>query len=289
MPDQWHGTLGGYTNHKCRCDQCRAANSAYMKQARLKRRSRQVPDHVHGTVNGYGSYGCRCDECTEAWTADSRARKERITGRPVSAYASKAERKLLADWKEARRENRAINRSERELKKILSRLEVALGLVEARASGKVPFNERYVVNPANGCWEWQGKLQNGYGSYKGMGAHRWSFLDAGGVIPDGMNLDHKCHTEDEACPGGECRHRSCVNPDHLEAVTQMENMLRGRSAAAITLRTGVCQNGHPFEGDNVRVRAHHPRKNRECVQCNRERSRRWRAAQRARLAAYLDK
>jgi hypothetical protein len=29
-----HGTYSGYTNHGCRCDECRQANSAYMREYR---------------------------------------------------------------------------------------------------------------------------------------------------------------------------------------------------------------------------------------------------------------
>lgn len=34
-----HGTGSGYTYHKCRCDQCKAVQSAYMKEYRKGRRS----------------------------------------------------------------------------------------------------------------------------------------------------------------------------------------------------------------------------------------------------------
>lgn len=30
----WHGTYGGYTNHKCRCADCREANRLYAAQRR---------------------------------------------------------------------------------------------------------------------------------------------------------------------------------------------------------------------------------------------------------------
>lgn len=32
-----HGTVNGYNNHKCRCDECRAAWGVYEKVQRLKR------------------------------------------------------------------------------------------------------------------------------------------------------------------------------------------------------------------------------------------------------------
>lgn len=31
MTEAWHGTPGGYTNHRCRCDECRAAWAEYQR------------------------------------------------------------------------------------------------------------------------------------------------------------------------------------------------------------------------------------------------------------------
>jgi hypothetical protein len=40
--DPRHGTPGGYSNHQCRCDLCREANNAYIRD--LKRRKREARD-----------------------------------------------------------------------------------------------------------------------------------------------------------------------------------------------------------------------------------------------------
>jgi hypothetical protein len=65
------------------------------------------------------------------------------------------------------------------------------------------------------CWLWMGSLnQNGYPLFSGGRAHRWSFEWFNGPIPKGMHVDHLC------------RVRSCVNPEHLEAVTVSENNRR---------------------------------------------------------------
>lgn len=63
----WHGSLGGYTNHKCRCEACK---EAYSKSASNYHRKtygkREVPERSHGTRSGYQYYSCRCVLCVEA-------------------------------------------------------------------------------------------------------------------------------------------------------------------------------------------------------------------------------
>jgi len=70
----------------------------------------------------------------------------------------------------------------------------------------------------DGCWYWQGSLVGGYGQFvlnhRKYYAHRISYTAYVGEIPDGLPLDHTCE------------HRNCVNPEHLEIVTDQENTRR---------------------------------------------------------------
>lgn len=73
----------------------------------------------------------------------------------------------------------------------------------------------------SGCWLWcAGCDSEGYGRFavaRGMKdrAHRVAYRLLVGAIPDGHVLDHKCRT------------RCCVNPMHLEPVSNGENVKRG--------------------------------------------------------------
>lgn len=69
--DDRHGTINGYVNLRCRCDECTEAITA--------RKTGGLPDgdSRHGTVNGYVNYGCRCAGCTASWTADCDGRRIR--------------------------------------------------------------------------------------------------------------------------------------------------------------------------------------------------------------------
>lgn len=96
--------------------------------------------------------------------------------------------------------------------------------------------ERFLqmVEPTEGgCWLWTGtRIWSNYGQFwldgRMWSAHRASFHLFVGHIPKGLTIDHLCHVADGSCPGGVvCPHRGCVNPDHLAAVTSIDNMRRG--------------------------------------------------------------
>jgi|SRR3989304_1904727 len=116
----------------------------------------------------------------------------------------------------------------------------------------------------DGCWLWTaGKFSNGYGLFS-LGtkprsnalAHRFSYQQLVGKIPEGRDLDHLC------------RVRHCVNPAHLEAVTRSENLRRGKKR---TLKTH-CKYGHALNEGNLYVKDN----KRHCKICRRNRKKEWR-------------
>lgn len=127
-----------------------------------------------------------------------------------------------------------------------------------------------VIADDSGCWLWQKYLDSdGYASLKVNGkdtkAHRFSFTYFVGEIPDGLEIDHLCHVASECKGGAACRHRSCVNPSHLEPVTTLENLLRGNTPAALGARRSECHRGHPMTPENLYFDKHGRRKCRSCL------------------------
>ncbi len=107
------------------------------------------------------------------------------------------------------------------------------------------------------CEIHKGYIQsNGYGKSGKSYAHREAYVETYGEIPDGLEIDHLCRT------------RSCVNPQHLEAVTHQENMARSLPA-----QKTHCINGHEFTPENTYRDPRHQQ--RYCRVCNADAQRRW--------------
>lgn len=126
------------------------------------------------------------------------------------------------------------------------------------------FWARVEKTPA--CWLWKGSLNQGYGQFafrkKIVRAHRFAYELLVGPIPDRLTLDHLC------------RVRACVNPDHLEPVTDRENILRGTGLSARNAARTHCKRGHLFDEANT----YNNGRRRRCRACKNEQQRTGRAA-----------
>lgn len=125
------------------------------------------------------------------------------------------------------------------------------------------FEDRVSVTPS-GCWNWLGtKNESGYGGLwnpftkKCQKAHRVTYEFVKGPIATGLTIDHLC------------RNKSCVNPEHLEAVTLKENIRRSGSLTAVHSQKTHCIHGHPFSGSNLKFGKTDGK--RICITCERER------------------
>lgn len=128
--------------------------------------------------------------------------------------------------------------------------------IELHPTATANLLRNYTVD-ANGCWNrticMQGTKGNKYPAVRWMiqgvlfqaRAHRYSYTLHVGPIPDELAIDHTCNN------------KTCINPEHLEAVTQEEN--NRRKGARLT----HCKHGHERTTDNLTPRG-------GCKTCQRE-------------------
>jgi|SRR5271165_2340881 len=117
------------------------------------------------------------------------------------------------------------------------------------------------VNKTDTCWLWTGWLsKGGYGYFDLEGkkkiAHKWYWEKIKGPYNRPMQLDHLC------------RVRNCVNPDHLELVTQVENIRRGTAGQITGAKNKAkthCPKGHEYDINNT----YKYKTSRRCNTCHR--------------------
>lgn len=120
----------------------------------------------------------------------------------------------------------------------------------------------------NGCWLWQNYLdKDGYGHFwigsridksrRPIRAHRFAYELLVEPIPPNMTIDHIC------------RHRNCVNPNHLRILSKGENMLAGNNIQAQNKRKTHCKRGHPLKGRFLQIVYRGDRIERHCRECKR--------------------
>lgn len=120
------------------------------------------------------------------------------------------------------------------------------------------------------CWLWTAATdKNGYGRFSSRQIKMSSLAHVimykvilGKRIKIGLVLDHLCCVT------------SCVNPKHLEPVTNAENVRRiwARGRQAIVLLSETCVRGHIYTKENT---YYDKRKHRVCRMCHRGYMREW--------------
>lgn len=132
----------------------------------------------------------------------------------------------------------------------------------------VNLRSKFIPLGSEACWPWLGyKSPNHYSNFvfkvngksKSKTAHRAVYERYFGEIAKGLVLDHLC------------KNIHCVNPFHLEPVTQRENLHRSDNHIGVNARKTHCLNGHEFTPENTYIPPKKPN-SRYCKTCANERS-----------------
>jgi hypothetical protein len=125
------------------------------------------------------------------------------------------------------------------------------------------------ITRKNDCWVWGSGAAHGYSTIlldkelqetigvKQTTVHRAMYILQNGPIPAHLVVDHLCGV------------RNCVNPEHLELVTQAENVDRAETATAtLNKKKTHCPTGHEYTDVNTHLNKNTNR--RTCRSCHRK-------------------
>lgn len=145
------------------------------------------------------------------------------------------------------------------------------------------FLDKLILGDPDGHWLWGGATCISYGQIKAPGgksrtllAHRVSYELFVGPIPEGLVINHLCFTP------------ACVNPHHLEAVTQLENVTHSNNILGLGFAKTACVNGHGLTEDNTLWYTRKGRPKRRCRICYGEQQRRAKRKYKAKIRALRD-
>lgn len=107
---------------------------------------------------------------------------------------------------------------------------------------------------SHGCWLWTACcFDNGYGAFrfnqKQVKAHRFSYELINGPLSDELRACHRC---DELYPRKDLTYKRCVNPEHLFAGTQSDNIRDCFNKGRQRERRGIISNFAKLTEDEVR-------------------------------------
>lgn len=122
------------------------------------------------------------------------------------------------------------------------------------------------------CWNWNENRTYPTAYFDGNKekAYRFSYSIFNGALKEGLVIDHLC------------RNPRCVNPEHLEQITNGENIRRGINPISENYKKTQCNRGHPFNVGNTYIRK--DGKGRMCKACRKVNQSNFQGKQKDKLA-----